>query len=175
MNSETDVKLVKTWKPIHTKIALLSATGMKNIEIAELVGMTPAWICRILGDPRAERLKEAFVERLRDNLMTSMGDRIVALAEDALENIEQTVVADIDPDSARKMWQDKVSLEVLNRAGFGKNAAPRVSGGIVLSKEASDELVEAIKKSDEARRLHEGSYLAEDNERDGVGGVDRHG
>lgn len=172
MNSETDVKLVKAWKPIHTKIALLSATGMKNIEIAELVEMTPAWVCRILGDPRAERMKEIFVDRLRDSLMTSVRDRIVALAEDALENIEQTVVADVDPDSARKMWQDKVSLEVLNRAGFGKSATPKVSGGIILSKEASDELVEAIKKSDEARRLHEVSSLADSNERDGSGSGD---
>ena len=153
-STEKNGTAVKKWEPKHEQMALLSASGVSNKEIAKAFGMTEVWTYKILADPRATLAKEGFVRDLRASLFAKYDDQILSLVDYALRNISRTVMADVDPEHTdRKRHQDKVSLEVIGLAGVGNQDR---GGGqkIQLTPDQAATLANAIEKSDEAREIN---------------------
>jgi len=162
----------KEWGPQHERMALFSASGMRNKEIAELFEVSETWVGIVLQDPRAIKVKDGFLRELRDRLLSKHEDQVLALAEYALKNLGRTLKEHVDPEKlGKKQHQDRMSLEIMKMAGLGYTE--RGGGGptLTLTREESELLMDAVKKSDRAREIHEGSYEVIDDEPDGKGEV----
>ena len=169
---DTAVAKPKTWGPQHEKMSLFSAAGMKNKEIAELFDVSTVWVYQVLQDPRAVKVKDDYLRELRDRLMSKYDDQVLALVEYALINLGRTVKEHVDPEKlGKKQHQDRMSLEVMKMAGFGYADRGVGAATLALTREESELLMAAVKKSDRAREIHEGSYEVIDDEPDGKGEV----
>lgn len=161
---EPNGESISKWGPKHEQVALLSASGATNKDIAEVVGFSENWIGKIVRDPRAQLAQANFVRALRERLLKKFDNRILELADYAIRNLGRTVKADVDPDHLdKKRHQDKMSVEVIKFTGLGESQSDK-RPVIQITSDQLGVLAGAITKSDEAREIYEAEYeMVDDN------------
>ena len=127
----------------------------------------------ILNDPRAKKLIALNRKHVLTGLQKEIGDRMIDLGVRSIDNIAQTVEADLRTEdgegnvtvpvgSAAKKHQDMVSFELLKRIGYGgspegedKERRP------LMSKDTEKRLVEGIERATQAQITYDQAEEAE--------------
>jgi hypothetical protein len=103
---------LKQLKPIHRQVASLAAQGFKNIEIAQIVNITPEYVSMLLRQP----LVKEYVFQLCDVAQTQMEalyPKVVNTIGDVLTNGSEK----------GKLTAARLHLEATKRIGRGETAA----------------------------------------------------
>lgn len=141
---------IQNWKVRHDKIVLLHLAGLSNKEIAAALDLTEQRVSQVLQDPLAKQIIAAGRDAIRKKLLSDVEDRIVHLAHRSLENIEETVNAEISPLHPMKRHQDKLGLELLSMIGYHRAPAPTPAGPSVPA-EVFERLTRALERSERVR------------------------
>ncbi len=145
--------LIKSWKPIYDQMVLMYVAGGTYEKIAEEVEYSVTRVSVVLkSELGIARIRE-IMTRLNDRVIASVGDRFIRLTQQAANNLEVTINADIPIQALKaKIHQDNVSFKLLELVGFGKHGdnKPRTEQPL-LSKDGEDKLIKAIARADEAK------------------------
>jgi hypothetical protein len=97
---------LKNLKPMHREVVSLLAQGMKNVEVAAMVGITPEYVSMLLRQPL---IKQHLQERCE-----ALGVRMEALFEQSVQ-----VVADVmkSGSNSDKLKAARLQLEATRRIG----------------------------------------------------------
>ncbi len=108
----TSVAPIKKWKPRHQHIINLHVfEGKSNVEIAEIVGVTPQTVYNILRDPQGRRqIKEAM--KIMADLSTNLQERFKLHSHEAVD-----VHVEVMRDSPKDDLRLKAAQNILDRAG----------------------------------------------------------
>ena len=149
------------WAPWHDQIVALYVAGYSRQNIAKTLGRCENTVTNIINDPRAQRAMETARKRTYGKMMDAVGDRMVTLGTQAIDNIATTVnekVLDSEGGPAigtkAKIHQDNVSFELLSRIGFGKQPQKEDAGTLKLSPETEKKLVDGIERATKAEILY---------------------
>ena len=147
------------WKHKYDRIVFLKIQGWSCQEIADEVGLQVPRVSVILCSRLGKERLALWEERLAERCFSTIEQGLVGLGPKAVENIAETVNAEI-PEKAtrRKQHQDKISFELLSRIGFGKKETGRAvdeSGLNGLPRDLQERLVTALEQSAEATRINE--------------------
>lgn len=97
---------LKELRPLHRNVASLFAQGMKNVQIAELVGITPEYVSMLIRQP----LVKAYISEMCEQV----GTRMEALFAKSVDVIAET----LDKGSeAGKLKAARLQLEATKRIG----------------------------------------------------------
>jgi len=125
----------------HKHIIALHAAGMRNKDIAKLMGYEPSTVSIILNDPRAAKLTARMAEEFIEELTTTTQDRIAASALEAFETMLQLL---------RNGENDRVKFtaakDLLDRAGF-KPSEQTVQTKITVTRGDLARLITALEES----------------------------
>lgn len=145
------------WKPVHDQMIALFIAGYKVDVIAKALNRSRNTVTRVLRDPRAQKAIEVLRKRQFESIHQKVGDRLVALSEQAVSNIAETIETPVRTKegvpaigSKAKIHQDNVSFELLARVGFGKQQKSEDSRGLRLSPETEKKLVDGIERARKA-------------------------
>ncbi|MBT9145966.1 MAG: hypothetical protein DDT42_01845 [candidate division WS2 bacterium] len=115
-------------KPIHKQVASLAAQGLKNIEIAKIIGITPEYVSMLLRQPL-----------VKDHVMQiceTVGTRLEALFETSVDVIAETMVTGSEKG---RLQAARLQLEATKRIGrFEQNSG--------LERSSSDRLAELAER-----------------------------
>jgi hypothetical protein len=106
VNSATGKWEMKKLKPLHKQVASLCAQGMKNVQIAELTGITPEYVSMLLRQPL---VKEYIAE-----MCEVVGTRMEALFEKSVDVIAETLE---NGSEKGKLAAARLQLEATKRIG----------------------------------------------------------
>lgn len=125
----------------HKHIIALRAAGMRNVDIADILGFEPATVSKILGDPRSKVLLSRMSADFLDQVTTTVQEKIQGSALEAYEMILE-LMRTSDHDRVRQTS----AFDILDRAG---HKAHERSGSIQIKAEPKDikRLVEALVES----------------------------
>lgn len=98
----------------HRVVCIMKASGLKNNEIAEMMGYDQSTVSIILNDPRAEAYLEEAATTVVDS-MADVGIRLKAYAHEAL-----TEVVDLMRNSTKDDTRQRSAFSILDRAGYGR-------------------------------------------------------
>jgi len=132
----------------HREILRLAVTGMKGTDIARVLGVSPAMVYYTLDSPVVERRLEE-MQSAKDIEAVDIGKRIQEIARDAIE-VMGTIIADTTSDMSLR---SKVSIDILDRAGFGAVKKQRIEG---IHAYLSRQDIEDIKSASKERLQIEG-------------------
>jgi transcriptional regulator len=135
----------------HIQVAKLCAAGMKNSEIAEMMGYTEARVSVIRNDPRAQEI----IRETRRHITDKIDD--VALRLEQLSGEALDKVVDIMRYSADENAAQRSAFSILYRAGYGK-IDKRIEAHGAISPEAAEKLFLA---SESARNIVDADYTIE--------------
>jgi DNA-binding NarL/FixJ family response regulator len=93
-------------KPMHKQVASLCAQGLKNVEIARIVGITPEYVSMLLRQP----LVKAHVMEMCD----VVGTRLEALFEKSVDVIAETLESGSEKG---RLAAARLQLEATKRIG----------------------------------------------------------
>lgn len=156
----TERYAIKKWKPRHSQVVFLHVAGYSNKSIAAQTDFNPEHVSYLLNDPRAQKAIREIEERMFKNFDQRTRRKMQALGDMAIDNIAQTVMADLSDvsvGSKAKKHQDDVSFELLDRIGYGRKQASRPGDdqGTQLPEQVGERLAEAIEKSEVAEQADE--------------------
>lgn len=93
-------------KPLHKQVASLSAQGLKNTEVAQIVGITPEYVSMLLRQP----LVKEYVAQMCE----VVGVRLEALFEKSVDVIAETMV---NGSEKGRLQAARLQLEATKRIG----------------------------------------------------------
>ena len=100
----------------HREIINLAATGMKQVEIAKVIGVTPQTVSNTLNCGKgSEKLLE--IRESRDAVYKEVTDRISSLAPKALKIMERIMLNEEQDPQISPFLQLKAATGLLDRAG----------------------------------------------------------
>lgn len=108
--------VVDEWTPRHDLVALLKAIGHRNYEIAEKLDYDPAYVSRILADPRAKLRISELATQVADNAI-DVGAKLKLLANEAVDVAANAMRMDVEAHGATVV---KAAFGILDRAGYSK-------------------------------------------------------
>lgn len=127
--------------------------GRKNVDIAEILDMTPENVHLILKDPKAMMMIEKYRRQVQDNFMDDVETRLLGLGAKAVDNIAQTIEAEVPLGSRIKKHQDDVSFKLLDRIGFTPKSKNEEAGGAVkFDRDIQERLATALEHT---RKIHQ--------------------
>lgn len=140
---------MKFFKTKHDRIVIMHLQGLKNIEIAEELGMTPQRVHQVLRDPAALALINRFRQQLKDKAHSDIEMRMLALGAMAVGNIAETIEAQVPVGSRVKKHQDDVSIKLLDRLGYTPKTdrAREDEGGMKMDRDLQERLVKAMESA----------------------------
>lgn len=97
---------MKKLKPMHKQVASLCAQGLKNVEIAEIVGITPEYVHMLLKQP--------LVKEYIADMCEVVGVRMEALFEKSVDVISETLT---NGSEKGKLQAARLQLEATKRIG----------------------------------------------------------
>ena len=130
---------VSTLRPIHKQIIALSAAGMKNVEIGELLDVSGAWVSQILKQPDAQVLRNEMVAEYVTGLHGDARELIAAHTKEAI----LTVVKHMR--TGKENTSLAAAKDILDRGGF-KPQERIVSTNINLSANDAAALRDAMRE-----------------------------
>lgn len=75
---------LKELKPMHRQVASLVAQGMRNVDVATLVGITPEYVCMLLRQPLVQAYV-AEISAVANTRLEAMFEKSVEVIADVLE------------------------------------------------------------------------------------------
>lgn len=149
----------KEWTPVYEQIVVLSC-GMNrsNVELGEMFGFTPQHISNILNTPEASLVRRRVLETLREKVDGGLPKRLSDLADKATQRVAQVMYDDAVFERSPFAVVDR-ALRVLAGVGRLRNAetppGDTTNNILVLSGEAAQDIRDGLRKSREAREMHE--------------------
>ena len=153
MSGSNGQGLVKSWGDVETRIVeLFFLIGVPKREVAESVGVPVKVVEKTIKDPRARELVESarqkILEETSQDIKERVGHKVNRLRSKAAEALDRTLSADINPLHKAKPNQDRVALKVLQGTGDLDDKSERETGGITLTEEQFDRLLDGLTKAD---------------------------
>ena len=151
-NEEAKTWTPKKWHPVYEEIVLLACLGKTNIELAEKFHYTTVHISNILRTPQAAILRRLVLDKLHEQTVSAIPERLEAIADKTVSRIQQAV--DDDEMYARHPFAviDR-GLRVIQGLGYLKDSSERTTR-VIFTTDAADSLREALEKSREAKLLN---------------------
>lgn len=174
--TQTSNDPVRTLRARYDQVLSLHLAHYKAEDIAEIVNLTTTQVYHILRDPRMQKAIRTARERILSGVLTEISERMTSLGSKALDNIEDTINAEIvDEDgnpmigSRAKRHQDHVSFELLSRIGFHRPEGDggKARGGLQLSPEGEKRLIQAVEKANRAAEMYPEETVIENPEIEG--------
>lgn len=137
------------WKPIHRMVVALAVAGYTGNEIAAELKKTPAWVSKILGDPRAELDKAGALSKMADGI-TNVAKRIEGYQNEAL-----TAAVDVLRETMKPDIQLRAAFGILDRGG---NSPVQKSVAVVATVPATPELLANIETTIAQRSQRERKF-----------------
>lgn len=148
-----DPYTVDKWKPKHNEVLALHLAGYKNKSIAALLDLHADYVSSIINDPRAQRAVSEMQHRQFKNIRMRLERRLARLGDAAVENLEETLTADIEAGTPAKKHQDKMSWRLFDEV-FGEPDEDDTPGP-TLSKDTEERIVQALEESEKIREAEE--------------------
>lgn len=123
----------------HHLAAKLIAEGRALVEVAGIVGLTPARIGQLRRDPAFAEL-EAFYKTQTDGKWLNVHERLAALGVSVTEEIQQRL--EEDPEAFTNEELRRLAETTLDRGGYGPKSTRDIN---VRSQSLSVSLIEQIK------------------------------
>jgi hypothetical protein len=146
----------KEWKPVYETIVALHCMGYKNKDISLklksdfAVRYTPMAISLILKTKQAVAIIELFKARVKTDTENKAKDRITALTERAMSNLESVIGNDkLLEDSPFAIFN--ASAKFLEGIGKLDGNKPKVSVGVVIAGNVGDAMAASIAKADRVK------------------------
>lgn len=148
----------KKWRPEYERMVAMSCLGWSNKMIAERAGYTPEHVSNVLNLPQAEHLREQLLERMREQTLKSIPERLDEIAEHTLKRLHTVVTNDELFEKSPFAVVDR-GMDVVKGLGHlkgGGNGAPgiNVSSAIIIQGEQAEGLFASLEKAREVRRIH---------------------
>lgn len=128
----------------------MKASGLRNDEIAANLGYEPAYVSRILADPRAEAKVQEFRERVAES-MVDVGLKIKALAGEALDTAAFWMR---QRDRRLAATSVKSAFGILDRAGYTK-VEKRLVGHFNATPEHMEQMERLARTANEVREEYD--------------------
>lgn len=140
----------------HLEILRLKICGLKDVQIAEQLQLTPVTVQNVLNSPIYRPLLQE-LQTLANCESIDIGKRIAELAPKALERLEEILTYDIvNGQSVSPALLKGAAVDLLSMAGYGKTT--KVSGNITHNHLSSEE-IESIKQR--AREIQQNEMIVE--------------
>jgi predicted transcriptional regulator len=109
---------LKPWEPKklnsrHKQIIAMSAAGVRNKDIADLLGMSQSRVSVILNDPRSRVLERQLASDVVSQIATDVSERIQGAAGEAFD-----VVKNLMDNADSERVRQTSAFDILDRAGF---------------------------------------------------------
>lgn len=157
------------WKPLYDEVVALHCASKSNIEIAHRKKITPQQVSNILNCELGITAKARIYIALRKKLGDTMDDRIKAIVDKTVSRT-QTVLDDDEYFKKNPLSTIKIGLAVGRATGHLKDNASKDgpdnsnTGNTTINNNSLtilgaaniEQLMHAIKSSDEAKRLNSG-------------------
>lgn len=145
--------LAKPWSDTDQKIVEMHfILGIPKNEIAQSLSVPRRLVQRTINDPRTKELVKAarqkILERTSRDMDERVGHMVRGLRTDAAKALGRTLEADISPLHKAKPNQDRVALKVLQGTGDLVDKSEAEPGGITLTDDQFDRLLEGLQKAD---------------------------
>ena len=136
----------------HIQVAKLCAAGMKNHEIATMMGYTKERVSVIRNDPRAQEIIQETRRTITDKI-DNVALRLEHLSGEALDKVVDIMRFSDDENAAQRS-----AFSILDRAGYGK-IDKRLEASAAISPEAAEKLLMA---SESARHIVDADYTIDE-------------
>lgn len=148
--------LPKKWHPTYTEIVLLHCAGWSNKDLAARYGYTEVHISSIVCTPQAALLRRKVIESLQDKVMQSMPEKLEQVAAKTVDRLHQ-VINDDDIFERSPFSVIDRGMKVLSGLGYLKDSpAVNINKAVILTEQHSKDLIEGLRKAEEAKRLNPG-------------------
>ena len=131
----------KVFSERHKIVVALKALGWKNPDICREVGLEPATVSKILGDPRAKVLRKQINEQYIEETVTDTQEKIQAHTLEAFD----TVLGLMRGSKLDRVRQTS-AFDILDRGGF-KPKEQIITAKFNISPEDSRALLEVLLES----------------------------
>lgn len=128
-------------KPVHFQIVALSASGKKNFEIADLLGVTEPWVSVILNHPDAQMLRSQLVARVVESVTDDTAELIKSHTREAF-----MTVVELMRSAKKEETRQRSAFDILDRGGF-KPRDVHVNTNINLGREDAELIADALSES----------------------------
>lgn len=146
----------KEWTALYEQMALLSAAGMTNIELAERFKYTPQQVSNILCTPQAKIINKMMIDKIRSGMKESFEAQTTELADIAMQNVSDVLknkaLVEKNPFSMMRASLD--FLKGINKLEGDGPKTNNVQNNFLMSDAAADRLADALGKSMEIKQLH---------------------
>lgn len=157
MAKREDMLVARRWTAKENKIVMLDLLGdLTQAEIGEIVGYSQSWVGKILKDPRAVEVREAFRKRSLEKMIETADQKLDTLVDKAVDKLDVTLSADIAATSKAKPNQDKVSLKLLEGRRLLKRGPEEGSGrgsGPLFSPEGEKRFLDMMEKANKVKDI----------------------
>lgn len=161
--------LARAWSETDQKIVEMHfILGISIPEIADSLKVPRRLVKRTVEDPRTKELvksaRQKILERTSRDMTERVGHMVDGLRADAAKALAKTLEAEISPLHKAKPNQDRVALKVLQGTGDLVDKSETERGGITLSDDQFDRLLEGLSKADrvQAQKVDTGSDTVEE-------------
>jgi hypothetical protein len=155
------IPAIRNRKPIHDRVVLMYLQGMRRNEIATMCDMHPSRVYQILKDPVSQSMVVEARRRLAITVHERIESRMVDGGEEAVSNLLETIEADVPVQAAMKKHQDRMSLELLDRIGHGKEKQQGSEEGIRFDRDLQERMVSALEQANEKKQVFDMAEEAE--------------
>lgn len=124
-------------RPAHKKIIALSAAGLKNTEIAGIVGISEPWISQILNSPESRLLRDELASDFAMEVFADTRDLIDAHTREAVGTVVHLMR------TAKENVRLAAAKDILDRGGF-KPQEKVLHTNITLSSNDANDIKQAL-------------------------------
>jgi hypothetical protein len=156
-----------TWKPIYEQFVAMNVAGKSNIEIAGFFNYTPQQVSNILTCDKAIEIKAGIIQRIRNKIGDTLDDRVAGIVDKTISRTTD-LLSNEEAFIKNPLGVIKIGLAVGAATGHIKSNSPKdnpdnspngptINNLNFIGNSGIALLVEAIRRSDEARLLNAGS------------------
>lgn len=131
----------------HHSMARMVALGKSNIEISEVIGVTPQRITTLKADPAFQELI-SYYQSMTDDVYVNVAERIAGFTTDAMEVLHERILE--NPDAVKTDDIIKVISMGLDRTGYGPKSTQNINQRVMV---VTDAELDRIKQEATLRRV----------------------
>lgn len=152
----------KRWRPEYERMVAFSCLGYSNKMIGEKLGYTKEHVSTILNMDEAETIRIMVLEKMRASVADSIPDTLTRISQKTVKLLDQSFenedLVKKSPFALIDRGLDVLKgLGHLKGGGNGSGTTIDNRGGMMIVTASQDsELAEALRKSDEVKKLHAG-------------------
>ncbi len=163
---------IKNWKPWMTSIVIKHIAGLSHEMIASEFpskkdpskNISTARISQIINDPHGQQMIRGMEARLKEKMESEIENGLLSLAEKGVTRLAETLNEEFAPGGQAKKHQDDVALVLVKNFIPGEKEARAAKDTPPMSEKLATRFIEAMERSNEARRLNRGEVHSKDGE-----------